>query len=158
MPTIWVNPNWDAARYRHNQQVGVMLSAPMNDGIRPEGAQDRRADGLAPIDHEQPRLLNVQASLDEVAGQRVAHRFVLSGAFPQAERVLAPRGIDAQSDYHAVLRDLDAVDVDGHQIQLAEVSSEQFGQLLLGTLDETVRDCRLGGGTRLHVADGFQAG
>ena len=68
----------------------LVLSAPMNDGIGPERAQDRCADGLAPIDHEQPRLLNVQPPLDQVAEQRVADRLVLGGAFPQAQGMLAP--------------------------------------------------------------------
>jgi hypothetical protein len=40
----------------------------MNHGVTAEGAQDRCANGLAPIDHEQLRLLNVQpsrAAIDE---------------------------------------------------------------------------------------------
>jgi hypothetical protein len=54
--------------------------------------------------------------------------------------MLAPLGIDAHSDHDAVLSDLDAVHDQGHQIQLAEVTPEELGELLLGTLDEAVRD------------------
>jgi len=136
----------------------LVLSAPMNDGIRAKGAHDGRADGLATIDHEQPRLLNVQPALDQVAKQRVADRLVLSGALPKAKGMLATISVDAQGDHDAVLGDLDPVDEHGHQIQLAEVPAEQFGQLLLGSLNETLRDGRLGGSTRLHLADGFQTG
>ena len=47
----------------------LVLSAPMNDRIGAKGAHDGRADGLATIDHEQPRLLDVQPALDQIAEQ-----------------------------------------------------------------------------------------
>ena len=112
---------------------------------------------FAAIDDEQPRLLDGQSSLDEVAEQRVADGLVLGGALPESQRLLSTLGIDAQGDHHAVLGDLDPVKEHGHQIELAEVSSEQLGKLLFGPLDEAARDCRFRGRTRFHFADGFQA-
>ena len=140
MPTIWVNPNWDAARYRHNQQVGVMGSAALNDAVLAESGRDRRSDGLAAVDDEQPRLLGVQAPLDQIAEQGVTHGLVLGAALPQTQWVLAPLGVDAQSDHDAVLGDQDAVDEDGQQVELTEVASEQLGEFLFGPLDEAPRD------------------
>ena len=46
--------------------------------------------------------------------------------------MFATIGIDAQRDHDAVLGDLDAINEHGHEIELAEIPSEQFGQLLLG--------------------------
>jgi hypothetical protein len=72
--------------------------------------------------------------------------------------MLATIGIDAQRDHDAALGDLHAVDEYGHQIELAQIPSEQFGQLLLGAVDEALRDGRLGGGSRINFANRFQAG
>src|SRR5579859_402204 len=80
------------------------------------------------------------------------------GAFPQAKRMLATIRIDAQGHDDAVLGDLDAIDEHSHQVQLAEVPTEQFTQLLLSTLDKALRDRRLGRSARFDPADWFQAG
>ena len=53
---------------------------------------------------------------------------------------LRPSASTPQGDYDTVLGDQDAVDEDREQVQLAEITPEQLGQLLLGTLDETPRD------------------
>lgn len=72
--------------------------------------------------------------------------------------MFATISIDAQGDYDAVLGDLDAVDEHGHEIELAEIPSELFGQLLLGAVDEALRDGRLGSGSRINFANRFEAG
>ena len=94
----------------------LVLPAAMNDGIRAERADDGCTEGLATIEHEQPRLLNVQPSLDQVAEQHVADRLVLRGAFPQAKGMLAAIRIDAQGNDNTVLGDLDAIHEDSHQV------------------------------------------
>src|SRR5262245_35518356 len=99
----------------------LMLATPMNDGVRAEDAHDRCADRLAAINHEQPRLLDVQPALDQMAEQRGADCFVLGGPLPQTEGMFATISIDAQGDHDAMLSDLDAVNEHGHQIELAEV-------------------------------------
>ena len=52
---------------------------------------------VAPVDHEQPRLLDVQPALDQVAEQGVAGPFVLRGALPQSEGMFATIAIDASA-------------------------------------------------------------
>jgi hypothetical protein len=73
----------------------------------------------------------------------MADGLVLGGALPQSERMLAPISVDTQCHADAVVADLNPVDEQRHQIELAEVAPEHLGQLLLGGLNEPPRDRRL---------------
>jgi len=117
-----------------------MGTASLNDRVLAKGAADGCPDRLAAVDHEQPGLLGVQAPVDEVGKQRVAHGLILGAALPQTQRLFAALGVHAQSNHDTVVGNQDAVDEDGQQVELAEVAAEQFDQLLLGALDKAPRD------------------
>ena len=77
---------------------------------------------------------SVEVSFDEALEHRQADRFVLGGPFPQAQNVLFAVLIDAECDEHDVFVDVDAVQHDDVQRQLAEVTVQQLLKLLRSQL------------------------
>ena len=113
----------------------------------------RGADGLAAVDHGQQRALGIEAPLDQVVEQRLAHGPVLGAAIPEPEWMLVTVGVDAERHHDPVLSDLDAIDEECHEIQLAEVPPEELGQLALGAGYEAARDRGMRGRLRLQLSD-----
>ena len=71
---------------------------------------DRLAQRFAAVDHEQDRLLRVQAAVDEVGEQHRDQRRVLGRAFPQPERDLHALGRDPERDDVRAVGDLEPVE------------------------------------------------
>jgi len=62
----------------------LLAMAAMDQRVLAEHVADRTAQGLGAVDHEQDRLVGVEAAVDEVGQQRARQGRVLRRAFPQA--------------------------------------------------------------------------
>ena len=86
------HPGADLVAVALGQQVGdvplLVAVAAMHERVLAEDVLDRAPQRLAAVDHEQDRLLGVQAAVDEVGQQRAGERGVLGRAFPEPERDL----------------------------------------------------------------------
>ena len=75
-----------------------MAVTAMHERVLAEHVADRLAQRLAAVDHEQDRLLGVQAAVDEIGEQHRDQRGVLGRAFPQPERNLHALRADPERD------------------------------------------------------------
>ena len=64
----------------------------MHERVLAEDVADRAPQRLAAVDHEQDRLLGIQAAVDEIGQQRPRERGVLGAALPEPERDLDALG------------------------------------------------------------------
>ena len=68
----------------------------MHERVLAEDILDRAAQCLATVDHEQDRLLGIEATVDEIGQQRAGQGGVLGRSLPQPERDLHVLGTDAE--------------------------------------------------------------
>jgi hypothetical protein len=103
------------------EHVSLLVpDAPVDEGALAEHRPDRLAQRLGAIDHEQDRLLGIQASVDEVRQQRGGDGGVLGAALPQPERELYAFGGDSQRHHVGAALDLDSVDHHHRQAHVIE--------------------------------------
>src|SRR3954451_20764125 len=85
---------------------------------------------LGAVEDDQHALLDIQAALDEVRQQRRRDGRVLGRAVPQPERVLDTISVDTQRDDAAAALELDPVEHEHRQPQVAEGAAYQLDQVL----------------------------
>ena len=98
----------------------------MNEGVLAEDVLDRPAQRLAAVDHEQDRLLGVEAAVDQVGQQRPGERGVLGRSLPQPERDLHALGGDPQRDDVRAIGDLHAVEHHHRQAHVLQPTAHQL--------------------------------
>jgi hypothetical protein len=113
--------------------------AAMHERVLAEDVADRAAQRLGAVDHEQDRLLGIEAAVDEIGEQRAGERGVLGRPFPQPERDLDALGGDPERDDVAAVGDLDAVKHHHRQANIIEAARHQLLQRGRGALDEDLR-------------------
>ena len=91
---------------------------------------------LRAIENDQQAAVGAQAAALQIGEQALTHRRVLRRAFPEAERVFPPGGVDAERDDDAVLADVDAVDQERHEIEAVERGRPPGGELRRRLRDE----------------------
>jgi hypothetical protein len=120
----------------------VTLTA-VHERVLAEHILDRLAQRLAAVDHEQHRLLGVQAAVDQIGQQRAGERGVLGRALPQPERELDALAADAERDDVRALGDLQAVEHHHRQAHVIEPPAHELAERGPRALDEQLRDRRL---------------
>ena len=100
--------------------------AAMDERVLTEDVADRRAQRLAAVDHEQDRLLEIKAAIDEIGEQRARERGVLGRAFPEPERDLVAFGADAERDDVGAIGDLHAVEHHHRRAHVVEPAAHQL--------------------------------
>ncbi len=137
----------------------LVLLASGDDGMV-EHVQHRAAQRLGAVDDHQDRPGGVQATLAQPSEQLAGQGGVLGGALHQRQRMLGAVQVDAEGDHAGVLAEVDPVDQQRHQVQVAEVGGQQLGQGGVGHGDKPAGDRRLagpGGGLGDLGADRLQA-
>ena len=109
------------------QQVGdvslLVAVAAMHQGVLAEDLADRLGERLGAVDHEEDRLLGVQAAVDQVGQQRAREGGVLGRALPEPERDLDALGGDPERDHVRALGDLQAVEHHRRQAHVLETAA-----------------------------------
>ena len=121
----------------------LVAMAAMHQRVLAEDVLDRPPQRLGAVDHEQDRLLWVEAAVDEIGQQGACQRGVLGRPLPQPERDLDAVGRDAERHDVRALRDLDAVEHHHRQAHVLKATTHQLGERGAGALDEHRRDRRL---------------
>jgi hypothetical protein len=103
------------------------------------------AQRLGAVQHAQDRTGDLQTALPQPHQQLTGQGGVLGGALHQRQRVLGPVDADAERDHAAVLAEVDSVDQQRHQVQVAEVAGEQLRQGDMGHGHKPPRHRRLRG-------------
>src|SRR5205085_10904487 len=104
--------------------------APLHERILAEHASDGGAQTLAAVDDEEPRAIRLQPARRQILEHRRARDLVLRRALPEAENVLRARRVDPESAEDHVLAEVNAVDEDGPEIEVAERSLHPLDELL----------------------------
>jgi hypothetical protein len=127
-------------------------------------ALDRRVDAehvahglaqrLGAVEDDEHALLCVEAALDEVGQQRRRHRGVLGRAVPKPERMLDAVGVDAERDDTAAPLELDPVEHEHRQAQIAQGPRHEVDEVLARARDELAAD----GGLRLRARRALDVG
>jgi hypothetical protein len=115
----------------------------MDKRVLAEDVLDRPAQRLAAIDHEQDRLLGIEAAVDQIGQQRPRERRVLGAAFPEPERDLDALGADAERDDVRAIGELQAVEHHHRQAHVVQPAAHQLTERGPRALDEQLRDRRL---------------
>ncbi len=115
----------------------------MDECVLAEDVLDRAPERFAAVDHEQDRLLRIEATVDQVGKQRPRECGVLGRAFPEPERDLDPVGADAERDDVRALGDLHAVDHHHRQAHVFQPARHQIAESGGGAIDEHLRHRRL---------------
>ena len=97
-----------------------------------EDLHDAGMQRLASVDADQDRAGRIQAPLAQVGEQIGHHGRVLGAAFDQSQGMLGAVDADTQSHNAQVLTEVDPVDHQRHQVQLAQRCGEQIAQGSLG--------------------------
>jgi hypothetical protein len=121
----------------------LVAMAAVHQRVLAEDVLDRAPERLAAVDHEQDRLLCVQAAVDEIGQQRAGQRRVLRRAFPQPERNLDALGRDPQRDDVSALGDLQPIEHHHRQAHVIQPTRHEIAQRGAGALDEHLRHRRL---------------
>src|SRR5262249_15777754 len=108
--------------------AGLMNVAAMDDAELPEELRDRLADPLAPVDHEDARLLDAESTLDQVSEKSLCDDGVLGASLAQPKDPLGPVGSDSQSHEHAVVAEEDSVDDHHADVEVIERLGEPPGE------------------------------
>jgi hypothetical protein len=106
---------------------------------------------LRAVEDCEHRPVGPYPALAQIAEERRACRGVLRGAFADAEYVLLPVGVDSQRRQDHVLVDVDTVDHQHHQVDLAEVASHPRRHLVRGGTDEAAADGAPARAARAHA-------
>ena len=67
-----------------------------------------------------PRALGVETALNQVSKQRLRDAAVLGVAFPNAQNLLLPPAVDAQSDQDQMVSKVDAIDHHDGKVTIAQ--------------------------------------
>src|SRR5450755_54046 len=141
------DPDEDLRPVALGQQVTdiplLVAMTPMHERVLAEHVPDRLAQRLAAVDHEQDRLLRVEAAVDEVGEQHGHQRRVLRRAFPQPERDLHALSADPERDDVRALSDLEPVEHHHRQARVIQPAAHQLTERGAGALDEQLRHRRL---------------
>ncbi len=90
------HPGADLVAVALGQQIAdvslLVAMAAMDERVLAEDVPDRAPQRLAAVDHEQDRLLGIEAAVDEIGQQRARERGVLGRALPEPERDLDALG------------------------------------------------------------------
>ena len=100
----------------------------MDECVLAEDVADRAPERLAAVDHEQDRLLGIEAAVDQVGEQRPREGRVLRGAFPEPERDLDAVGADPERDDVGALGDLQPVDHHHRQAHVFQPARHQIAE------------------------------
>src|SRR3954447_3886894 len=117
----------------------LVADTALHRGVDPEHVADRLAQRLGAVDHAEHALLDVEATLDEVGQQRGGDGGVLGRAVPQPQRVLDAVAVDPQRHDAAAALELDAVEHQHRQAQIAQRAAHQRDQVLARARDELTR-------------------
>jgi site-specific DNA recombinase len=115
--------------------VTVRHSIPVPTNGQPGGSL-LHSQRLRSMDHEQQPLLDVQPSVHEIGQQRGGDGRVLARSVPQPERELVALGRDPQRDDVGAAVQLDPVEHDHRQAQVAQRTVHQLPQQVAGSLHE----------------------
>ena len=107
----------------------------MHQRVLAEHVLDRAPQRLGAVDHEQDRLLWVEAAVDEIGQQGACQRGVLGRPLPQPERDLDAVGRDAERHDVRALGDLDAVEHHHRQAHVLQAAAHQLAKRGAGALD-----------------------
>src|SRR5271166_3833212 len=105
-------------------------------GALAEHALDASAQRFRPVDHEQVAPLGIKTTRHQVLRQLLDHRGVFRRSLPQPQYMLFPAGFNAQRHHQHLLAEMNPVDQNRHQIQIAEFFLAQFLQLRCTGLHE----------------------
>ena len=94
--------------------------AALHFGALAEHPLDPRAQRFRSIDHEQVAPLRIQTPRHQVFQQLLHHRGVFRRSLPQPQNLLFPAGFNAQRHYQHLLAEMNPIDQDRHQIQIAK--------------------------------------
>src|SRR4051812_1912601 len=87
--------------------AGLVNLAALDRRVLAKRATDRLGQGLGAVDDEQPHHRRIEAALDQAVEQRLNRGGILGGPLDQPQRVLFPRGVDAdRRDQDQVLLDM----------------------------------------------------
>jgi hypothetical protein len=97
-----------------------VADAALHRRVDAEHVADRLAERLGAVEDDEHALLDIEATLDEVREQRGGDGRVLGRAVPQPERMLDGVGVDPQGDDAAAALQLDPVEHQHRQAQVAK--------------------------------------
>ena len=116
---------------RWSEHVALLVAhAALHRGVDAEHVADRLAQRLGAVDDHEHALLDVEAALDEVGQQRGRDRRVLGRAVPEPERVLDAVAVDPQRHDAAAALELDPVEHQHRETQIAERAAHELDQVL----------------------------
>lgn len=98
-----------------------MHLAALHDGALAEDSVDRGAQRFAAVDDDEQRAVGPHAAPLEVGEQALARRRVFRRAFVKPKQVLVAAGVDAEGDKDQVLADVQPVDDQRDQVDLAQI-------------------------------------
>ncbi len=122
--------------------------AAVHQRVLAEDVLDRASERLGAVDHEQDRLLGIEAAVDEVGQQRPRERGVFGRAFPEPERDLDPVARDPERDDVRAIGDLQPVEHQHRQAHVVQPAPHQLAQPAARALDEHLGDRALPGRRR----------
>ena len=102
-----------------------------------ECVADRPAQGLRPVDDEQPGHRRIEPALDQVIEQRLYSGRVLSRSLGDGKGVLVAGTVDAHRRHQDMVADTKPVDLDHQQVKTGEVGRQPLPQLLPAQRHET---------------------
>lgn len=83
--------------------------------------------GLAAVDHPQPRTIGIEPTINQVAEQRTHDSGALGGTLAQSQNVLVASGVDAQGHQDDAVTEVDAID-HHRQLQLLDRAGQPLMQ------------------------------
>jgi hypothetical protein len=93
-----------------------------------DDAADRLAQRLGAVDHQEDALPGIEATLDQVGGQRRRHAHVLRAPFPEPERDPDALGRGPERDHVRALAAVDPVDHHHRQADVVEAAAHQLAE------------------------------
>jgi integrase/recombinase XerD len=124
---------------RDRPGVEIVPVTAMHERVLAEHVLDRAAQRPPAVDHEQDRLIGIEAAVDEVGQQHPDQRRVLRRAFPQPERDLHALRADPERDDVRPVGDLQPVEHHHRQAHVIQPPAHQLRQRGAGLLNEQLR-------------------